>query len=91
MNKIRNPEALLRWLVNRQVRPPPFSPDDSDESDAEDTPQSLSEGNILIDDSAGFQGREGKDTDACYSFWCSASLKVSTLRPDPCFDSSRFF
>jgi geranylgeranyl transferase type-1 subunit beta len=25
----------------------------------------------------GFSGRTGKEADACYCFWCSASLEVS--------------
>lgn len=28
---------------------------------------------------AGFQGRIGKDTDACYSFWMTAALRVCLL------------
>ncbi|KDQ62075.1 hypothetical protein JAAARDRAFT_189449 [Jaapia argillacea MUCL 33604] len=28
------------------------------------------------DDSGGFRGRTGKDADACYCFWCGASLQI---------------
>jgi geranylgeranyl transferase type-1 subunit beta len=29
------------------------------------------------DKSGGFRGRTGKQPDTCFSFWCSAALKVS--------------
>lgn len=75
-----NRHLHLRWLVNRQIKPPVQvdSDTDSDELHADPKlnglagpPSELATLNV-----AGFQGRSGKDTDACYSFWCTAALKV---------------
>lgn len=71
---IPNPRALRRWLVSRQVRPPPPDSDDSDSSD-----DGAEEDQAPEQDMGGFQGRIGKDCDACYSFWCSAALKVGPV------------
>lgn len=74
VSHIPNPRALRRWLVSRQVRPPvrpPPSEDSDDEDDDEGDGADAEEKEM-----AGFQGRIGKDTDACYSFWCQGALKV---------------
>ncbi|ORY92956.1 terpenoid cyclases/protein prenyltransferase alpha-alpha toroid [Leucosporidium creatinivorum] len=72
-----NSARHLRWLVDRQVRPPPRSADDVSDEESDDEEQS-EQGEPK--DMAGFQGRSGKDTDACYSFWMTAALRL--LRPD---------
>lgn len=87
LQSIPNSKNLLRWLVDRQVVPPPPPIDsDDEESDADDsTPETSTNINspeIVVDTHsfrgvAGFQGRSGKDSDACYSFWCTAAIKVS--------------
>lgn len=71
ISSLKRPEAAVRWLVSRQVSPPARNSTD----DSEEEEQAVEEDRIPV---AGFQGRIGKDTDACYSFWCTASLQVST-------------
>ncbi|GAA5908245.1 hypothetical protein JCM6882_006780 [Rhodosporidiobolus microsporus] len=71
LSSIPEPERLLRWLVQRQVRPPPApepsEPDSEDEGEVEAVPEL---------EMAGFQGRANKPTDACYSFWSTAALSL---------------
>lgn len=73
LSSLPNARSLRRWLVSRQVRPPVPAPD----SDSEESEEGDDEEPVEVKEMAGFQGRIGKDTDACYSFWCSAALKVS--------------
>ncbi|GAA5923177.1 hypothetical protein JCM1841_005916 [Sporobolomyces salmonicolor] len=77
LSSIPDPDRLLRWLAQRQVRPPSpaehFSTDSGEEGHEE---QEL----VPREEMAGFQGRANKSTDACYSFWNVAALKL--LRPD---------
>lgn len=81
LESISNPKSLLRWLVDRQVLPPLKVDDDSDDSDEEEDvvePVTVVSSQLPAKDIiAGFQGRIGKDSDACYSFWCNASIQVS--------------
>ncbi|GAA5848089.1 hypothetical protein JCM9279_007449 [Rhodotorula babjevae] len=82
---LARPQQLLRWLVSRQVRPPPRPPrSETSESDeeGEDEVQEEEEGQ-REDDSAGFQGRANKPTDACYSFWNNAALTLLLPGIDP--------
>ncbi|KAM0752206.1 terpenoid cyclases/Protein prenyltransferase [Meredithblackwellia eburnea MCA 4105] len=76
LDSLPQSEDTLRWLVARQVPPPPPTPE-SEDSDAEEDNEDL---DIPNKPCAGFQGRIGKDTDACYSFWCSAALQL--LKPE---------
>ncbi|GAA5842543.1 hypothetical protein JCM11251_004900 [Rhodosporidiobolus azoricus] len=73
LSSIPKPERLLRWLVERQIRPTPTPP--PSESDSEDEEEEA----VLETDIAGFQGRANKPTDACYSFWSTAA--ISLLQP----------
>lgn len=66
IDSLQRPEAAIRWLVSRQTLPPVREPDEDEEVE-----EAKGKENV-----AGFQGRIGKDTDACYSFWCTASLRV---------------
>jgi hypothetical protein len=73
---------LFRWLLDRQVRPPPRQP--ASESGSEDEDEGEAEGEEdplagLEERAAGFQGRANKPTDACYSFWSNAALQVRLL------------
>ncbi|KAL8278938.1 hypothetical protein RQP46_008607 [Phenoliferia psychrophenolica] len=77
MSTLPNPEETLRWLVSRQVPPPPPPPPSDSDSESESEPKATPAPSKPM---AGFQGRIGKTTDACYSFWCSAALRL--LRPD---------
>lgn len=77
LSELPNSSLHLRWLVDRQIRPPiPHIDDSSDDEDDMLETASNAAGPLGRDDVAGFQGRSGKDTDACYSFWCTAALKV---------------
>lgn len=67
--------ATIRWLVGRQTAPAPCGYD-TDESDTVEIQASR-----VTRPVAGFQGRIGKDPDACYSFWCKASLRVRFRSP----------
>ncbi|BGP39874.1 geranylgeranyl transferase type-1 subunit beta [Rhodotorula kratochvilovae] len=80
LSSLSCPEQLLRWLVSRQVRPLPRPPR-SESSDSEDEDGAPEE--RRPEDSAGFQGRANKPTDACYSFWNTAalSLLLPTISP----------
>ncbi|GAA6042262.1 hypothetical protein JCM8097_000603 [Rhodosporidiobolus ruineniae] len=74
LSSIPQPEKLLRWLVDRQVRPPPPAPSSEgsdDEEEEEDEKGAEEEA-----EKAGFQGRANKPTDACYSFWSTAALEL---------------
>lgn len=82
LHSIPNPDSLLRWLVDRQVPPPPpsataCSEDSLDEEEDIAVASILKEEDVPVKGIAGFQGRIGKDSDACYSFWCTAAIKVS--------------
>ncbi|GAA5907831.1 hypothetical protein JCM5296_005797 [Sporobolomyces johnsonii] len=77
LSSIPDPDRLLRWLAQRQVRPPPPAEPSSTDSEEEDEEE---EEPVPRDEMAGFQGRANKPTDACYSFWNVAALKL--LRPD---------
>lgn len=64
----------ISWLAKRQVEPT------DEQMEAADMPfasQSPDEQSVRV---AGFQGRIGKDPDACYSFWVTAALQVGPLR-----------
>ncbi|GAA5876600.1 hypothetical protein JCM8547_002419 [Rhodosporidiobolus lusitaniae] len=89
LSSLSNPHSLLRWLIDRQVRPParpPASSSSSDDADDEDE-RRLEE---VPAESAGFQGRANKSTDACYSFWTIAglSLLLPALSPSTLSSSS---
>ncbi|GAA6002556.1 hypothetical protein JCM10207_001180 [Rhodosporidiobolus poonsookiae] len=75
LSSLSHPERLLRWLVARQVRPPPRRPasENSDYDDEEEGGETKEESER---DMAGFQGRANKPTDACYSFWSTAALQL---------------
>lgn len=83
LHDLPEPPSLLRWLLDRQVRPPPLESSDSSDEDEEAEPGGPARD---PDDAAGFQGRANKPTDACYSFWNMGALSVrpfsspSTLR-----------
>ncbi|GAA5949163.1 hypothetical protein JCM3775_001153, partial [Rhodotorula graminis] len=86
------PEQLLRWLVSRQVRPPPRPPrsetsyesdEEADERGREEEEEEDEEDGRRVEDSAGFQGRANKPTDACYSFWNTAALTLLLPAIDP--------
>lgn len=81
ISSILRAEAVLRWLVDRQTTPPEHVVDEDSDCEAEvDRP---------AEEVAGFQGRIGKDTDACYSFWCTASIKVRPSPPDDLAETDR--
>lgn len=69
-----NSAKHLRWLVDRQVRPPPRNAEVESDDEEEDSKEDSVQGEQK--EMAGFQGRSGKDTDACYSFWITAALRV---------------
>lgn len=74
-------EETIGWLASRQTEYVPES-DDEDTDDAEDADadDTATEEQHIQGPVAGFQGRPGKDPDACYSFWCSAALSVRLSR-----------
>lgn len=76
LDSIVNRAGTLRWLVGRQVNPLPVTLDSDEDGSAHDDDASVTE-DTQETTAAGFQGRIGKATDACYSFWCSAAIKVS--------------
>ncbi|BGP31803.1 geranylgeranyl transferase type-1 subunit beta [Rhodotorula toruloides] len=75
--------SLLRWLLNRQVRPPPPESSDSDEDEEGERGPARSP-----EDAVGFQGRANKPTDACYSFWNMGALSVllPAVSPNPAIE-----
>ncbi|CDR44778.1 hypothetical protein NBRC10512_005877 [Rhodotorula toruloides] len=78
---LAEPHSLLRWLIDRQIRPPPPEPSDSSDEDEEQERR----GPVRDpNDAAGFQGRVNKPTDACYSFWNmgAISLLLPAIAPD---------
>ncbi|BGP15903.1 geranylgeranyl transferase type-1 subunit beta [Rhodosporidiobolus nylandii] len=75
LSSLPSPERLLRWLVDRQVRPPPPPPPSEPGSDDEEDEEHEREAAVLRE-AAGFQGRANKPTDACYSFWNTAALQL---------------
>ncbi|GAA5980547.1 hypothetical protein JCM11641_006676 [Rhodosporidiobolus odoratus] len=74
LSDLPHPEKLLRWLVDRQIRPPPAAP--ASEGDSSSEVDEATEGQIPEQEMAGFQGRPNKPTDACYSFWNTAALQL---------------
>ncbi|GAA6049663.1 hypothetical protein JCM3770_005059 [Rhodotorula araucariae] len=85
LSSLARPEQLLRWLVSRQVQPPPRPPrsETSDSEDGGDEDDDAAD-EQTPEDSAGFQGRANKPTDACYSFWNTAALTLllPAISPD---------
>lgn len=84
LSTIKNRAKTLRWLVDRQVVPPIPEPSSPTSSTSDSVPRDGIERNEAEDGDgpirvAGFQGRIGKATDACYSFWCSASIHVRCI------------
>ena len=77
MDTLPHPEDTLHWLVSRQVPPPPPKP--ASESSDSDDEEEVAEPKPVRKPMAGFQGRIGKDTDACYSFWCTAADRKSVV------------
>ncbi|GEM07421.1 geranylgeranyl transferase type-1 subunit beta [Rhodotorula toruloides] len=73
LGDLAEPEALLRWLVDRHVRPPPPEPSESSDQDEKEEPEGPARD---PNDAAGFQGRANKPTDACYSFWNTGALTL---------------
>ncbi|KAM0787769.1 hypothetical protein ACM66B_003824 [Microbotryomycetes sp. NB124-2] len=81
LDRLPNKDNHLRWLVDRQLVPPPLD-SDSDPDLEDDASQQVSHEKddvvVHVETRAGFQGRPGKTTDACYSFWCVAATKLLT-------------
>ncbi|KAK4049082.1 geranylgeranyl transferase type-1 subunit beta [Microbotryomycetes sp. JL221] len=90
LKQLPNRDKHLKWLIERQVEPPTSDTSDADSSDDEsDSVNGLEESEttrnyknakaaVEKQTKAGFQGRAGKTTDACYSFWCVAPIKLLT-------------
>lgn len=58
-------KKMLSWLVKRQV------------GETFNKSKNNMKKNSTVDESyGGFNGRENKEVDSCYSWWCTASLKI---------------
>ena len=74
LGSLKNKDETLAWSVQRQVSPNPRVFEDEEEEN--DVALAMKAASM-----AGFQGRAGKDPDACYSYWIGATIRVRFLRP----------
>jgi geranylgeranyl transferase type-1 subunit beta len=75
---IPSKDALLRWLVDRQLLYLDSSEDDEDEGDDSNPIPDLATLSLLdpLQAPIGFNGRPNKLADSCYSWWVTGSLHL---------------
>ncbi|KAK4047711.1 geranylgeranyl transferase type-1 subunit beta [Microbotryomycetes sp. JL201] len=82
LDRLPNRKRHLRWLVDRQLEPPDESESDNEDDNDTETDEKTRHFEMITETRAGFQGRAGKTTDACYSFWCLAAIRLLTGSTD---------